>query len=338
MQEVGRVTFEERDIPVLKDDEVLVKIKHVGICGSDLHYYEHGRIGSFIVDKPIVLGHECAGEVAAVGSKVAGIKPGDFAAVEPGYTCGKCEYCKKGLYNLCPDVVFMATPPYDGEFAEYVAYPQDVVFKLPEGMSTLEGALIEPLAVGFHAAGQGEAKTGQSAVILGSGCIGLVTMMALQSMGVKEIYTADLIPKRLEKAKKLGAAEVFKADEVDLKAAIQELTGGKGVDLVFETAGSRIATQQTADLVKKGGRVVLVGMAPEGTVSYDLGQLISKEASIRTVFRYRNLYPAAIKAVASGSIPLNEIVTHTYKFAEIPEALEYNCKNKADVVKSVIEF
>lgn len=338
MTKVGVISTEKRKIPVPKENEILVKIKHVGICGSDLHYYEHGRIGSFIVNSPIVLGHECAGEVVEAGSRVMGIKQGDTVALEPGYTCGKCEFCKTGRYNLCPDVVFMATPPYDGAFTEYIAYPADMAFKLPDGMGTVEGALIEPLAVGFHAASQGGARIGQSAAILGAGCIGLVTMMTLRAMGVTEIYMSDIMPKRLEKAKELGASAVYKADSVDVAKSINEATGGRGVDMVFETAGSRAATQQTVELVSRGGRIVLVGVAPDATFPFDFGQLISKEAGINTVFRYRNMYPPAIKAVAKGLIPLGNIVTDVFKFNEIDKAMKYSIENKKDVVKGVIEF
>jgi L-iditol 2-dehydrogenase len=211
-----------------------------------------------------------------------------------------------------------------------------MAFKLPAGMSTLEGALIEPLAVGFHAVGQAEARIGQSAVVLGAGCIGLATMMALKAMGITDVYISDLIPKRLEMAKRLGATKVFKGDDVDVTEEIMKITEGRGVDLVFETAGNKFTTQQTVQLVKPGGRIVLVGLAPEGIMPFDIGQLMSKEASVNTVFRYRNLYPAAIKAVAAGLIPLKDIVTNTYKFDEIPEALEYSIKNKADIVKSTV--
>jgi len=338
MQKIHEIVFEERDIPAPKANEVLVKIKHVGICGSDMHYYEHGRIGDFVVENPIILGHESAGEIVEVGSDVTGFKPGDLVAIEPGYTCGKCEFCKTGRYNLCPDVIFMATPPYDGAFCEYVAYPADWVFKLPQGMTTLEGALVEPLAVGLHAASQGKAKIGQSAVVLGSGCIGLVTMMSLKAMGVTEVYVSDLIKKRLDLAKELGATEVFKADEVDVVKAIMDLTDGKGIDLVFETAGSIRTTQQTASLVKRGGTIVLVGMSPEGHILYDIGTLMAKEARIETVFRYRNLYPTAIKAVASGLIPVAKVATDFFKFEDLPNAMDYVIKNKSDIVKGVIEF
>ncbi len=338
LKETENIIIEEREIPQIKKNEILVKVKHVGICGSDLHYYEYGRIGDFVVEKPIVLGHESAGEVTAVGEEVTNFKIGDLVTLEPGYTCGKCEYCKSGRYNLCPDVVFMATPPYDGAFAEYVAYPADMAFKLPDGMGTMAGALIEPLAVGIYAAQQGNAGLGQSAVILGSGCIGLVTLMSLKAMGVTKLYVVDVIKKRLDKAAELGATEVINAASQDTVKTIMALTGNKGVDMVFETAGNKFTTLQTAELVKRGGTVVLVGMAPESKLTYDIGKLMGKEATIKTVFRYRNIYPIAIEAIESGLIPIEKIVTDIFSFDDVAKAMEYSVKNKADIVKAVIEF
>jgi L-iditol 2-dehydrogenase len=338
MERIGEISIKEVGMPAPKEKEVLVRVKHVGICGSDIHYYEHGRIGDFIVTKPIILGHESAGEVVCAGNGVTGFQAGDRVCLEPGVPCGVCEYCRSGRYNLCPEVAFMATPPYDGAFAEYIAYPEHMTFKLPEGVGTMEGALIEPLAVGFHAAAQAGAKIGQSAAILGSGCIGLVTLLALRTMGIREIYMSDLIPKRLEKAGELGAAEAFRADEQDVVREIMQRTKGKGVDMVFETAGSRAATQQTAELVKRGGTVTLVGMAPDAVIPYDFGRLLSKEACIRTVFRYRNLYAPAIKAVAAGLIPLEKIVTDRFRFDETDRAMKYSVENKREIVKAVIEF
>jgi len=261
MLELGKIAIVEKDIPNIKDNEVLVKIMHVGICGSDVHYYEHGRIGDFIVKKPIILGHECAGEVVETGKDIKILKKGDLVALEPGIPCGKCIFCKTGKYNLCPDMKFLATPPYNGAFVEYISYPEDMCFKLPKEMDTIEGALIEPLAVGFHAANQAYAQVGQNAVILGAGCIGLVTLMALLARGVKDVYVVDLIDLRLKKAIDIGAKMVFNAKQVNSVEEIMKITNDKGVDMVFETAGSKIATQQTSALVKHGGKVVIVGMA-----------------------------------------------------------------------------
>lgn len=338
MMEPGKIEMVEKDIPSIKENELLIKIKHVGICGSDVHYYEHGKIGDFVVEKPIILGHECAGEVVEVGSSVKSLKIGDLVALEPGIPCGKCEFCKTGRYNLCPDVVFMATPPYDGAFVEYIAYPEDMCFKLPKGMDTVEGALIEPLAVGFHAANQADAHIGQSAVVLGAGCIGLVTLMALLARGVKEVYMVDLIDVRLQKAVEVGAKKVFNAKEADAVEEIMKITNGQGVDMVFETAGSKAATQQTADLVKRGGKVVLVGMAANSVIEYDLGKLLAKEAELNTIFRYRNIYPSAVKAVGEKSIDVKQIVTDTFGFSEVGKAIQYNIEHKADTVKIVIDM
>ncbi len=338
MPEPGEMEIVERNVPEINENEVLVKIEHVGLCGSDVHYYEHGRIGDFVVEDPIVLGHESAGKVVKTGENVKDLKEGDLVSLEPGIPCGKCEYCKSGKYNLCPDVEFLATPPYDGAFSEYLSYPADMCFKLPEGMDTVEGALIEPLSVGFHASNQADAQIGETAVVLGSGCIGLSTLMALQARGVTEVYMVDLIDLRLEKAKQVGAAETLNAKEVDVIEEVMKLTDGKGVDMVIETAGSKVTAKQSVELIKRGGRIVLVGMAADPVFEFNFGKLQAKEAFINTVFRYRNIYPKAIKAVGDGIIDIKEVVTDTFGFSEIKNAFEYNIANKDKTVKIVIDM
>jgi len=338
MPEPGEIEIVERDVPEIGAEEVLVKIEHVGLCGSDVHYYEHGRIGDFVVEDPIVLGHESAGKVVKTGENVNNLSEGDLVSLEPGIPCGKCEYCKSGKYNLCPDVEFLATPPYDGAFSEYLSYPADMCFKLPEGMDTVEGALIEPLSVGFHAANQANAEIGETAVVLGSGCIGLSTLMALNARGVTEVYVVDLIDLRLKKAAQVGAAETLNAKEVDVVEEVMKLTDGKGVDMVVETAGSKVTAKQSVELIKRGGRIVLVGMAADPVFEFDFGKLQAKEAYINTVFRYRNIYPKAIKAVGDGIIDIKEVVTDTFGFSEIQEAIEYNIANKDKTVKIVIDM
>ncbi len=338
MTGIGQIEMQTRPIPTPKDNEVLVKVKHVGICGSDLHYYEHGRIGSYVVDKPMILGHECGGEVVSWGSAVSGFSVGDKVAIEPGYTCGTCEFCRSGRYNLCPDVVFMATPPYDGAFCEYVAYPAEVIFPLPENMNTMEGALIEPLSVGFHAAAQGNVQVGETAAVLGAGCIGLCTLFALKARGAATVYMTDVLEKRLAMAKEMGADIVWKADTENVPEALMQATKGRGVDCVLETAGSAAATKQTVELVARGGRIVLVGMSPNPVIPFDLGALMGKEASIHTVFRYRNLYPVVIRAVASGLVPIEKIVTNIFPFEQTAEAMRFSVENKKDIIKTVIAF
>lgn len=335
---IGKMGFEERDIPKAKDDEVLVKLEYVGICGSDLHYYETGAIGDYVVEPPFVLGHEPGGTVVEVGKNVKHLKVGDRVALEPGKTCGHCEFCKIGRYNLCPDVVFFATPPVDGVFQEYVAHEADLCFKLPDNVSTLEGALIEPLAVGFHAAIQGDAHLGQRAVVMGAGCIGLVSMMALKARGVSEVYVVDIMEKRLEKALELGATGVINGAKEDVLERVKELTDGAGMDLVIETAGTEITTRQAIHMAKKGSNIVLVGYSKSGEMTLPMSLVLDKELTFKTVFRYRHIYPMAIDAVAAGKVNLKGIVTDVFELDEAQKAMDYSVNNKADIVKAVIRI
>lgn len=338
MNGIGKMGFEEREIPHPKEDEVLVKLEYVGICGSDLHYYETGAIGDYVVEPPFVLGHEPGGTVVEVGENVKHLQVGDRVALEPGKTCGHCESCKQGKYNLCPDVVFFATPPVDGVFQEYVAHEADLCFKLPDNVSTLEGALIEPLAVGFHAAIQGDAHLGQKAVVMGAGCIGLVSMMALKARGVSEVYVVDIMEKRLEKALELGASGVINGAKENVMERVKELTGGNGTDLVIETAGTEITTRQAIQMAKKGSTIVLVGYSKSGEMTLPMSLALDKELSFKTVFRYRHIYPMAIDAVASGKVNLKGIVTDIFTLDEAQKAMDYSVNNKADIVKAVIKI
>lgn len=338
MNGIGQMGFEEREIPVPKADEVLVKLEYVGICGSDLHYYETGAIGDYVVEPPFVLGHEPGGVVVEVGKNVHHLKPGDRVALEPGKTCGHCEFCREGKYNLCPDVVFFATPPVDGVFQEYVAHEADLCFKLPDNVSTLEGALIEPLAVGFHAAIQGDAHLGQKAVVMGAGCIGLVSMMALKARGVSEVYMVDIMEKRLAKALELGASGVINAACEDVEQRVKQLTGGSGMDLVIETAGTEATTRQAIRIAKKGASIVLVGYSKSGEMTLPMSLALDKELTFKTVFRYRHIYPMAIEAVASGKVNLKGIVTDIFSLDEAQKAMDYSVHNKADIVKAVIRI
>ncbi len=338
MTELRKVEVQERPIPVPGKNEVLVKIEYVGICGSDLHYYESGRIGDFIVEPPFVLGHEAGGVVVETGSDVTHLKVGDRVALEPGKTCGKCEFCKEGKYNLCKDVIFFATPPVDGVFQEYATHEAELCFKLPENVSTMEGALIEPLAVGMHAARQGGACLGQTAVVTGAGCIGLVSLLSLKAMGVSRIIVVDVMEKRLEKAKELGADLVINGKEEDAVSKIMEFTEGKGFDLGIETAGSQITAGQLIRGAKKGAVIVFVGYSASGEMTLPIGMALDKELTFKTVFRYRNIYPIAIDAVASGKIDIKNIVTDYFELDNIPDALEKCVNNKEDIVKGVIKI
>ena len=338
MTDIRKVRIEEREKPVPKEGEVLVKVEYVGICGSDLHYYESGRIGNFIVEPPFVLGHEAGGTVVEVGSGVSHLKVGDRVALEPGKTCGHCEHCKAGKYNLCEDVIFFATPPVDGVFQEYVAHEAGLCFKLPDNVSTLEGALVEPLSVGLHAAMQGGAHIGQTAVVTGAGCIGLVSLLALKAMGVSRVIVVDVIEKRLQKAKELGADYVINGKEQDTVAEIKRLTEGKGCDLSIETAGTQITASQLIQASKKGATIVFVGYSASGEMTLPIGMALDKELTFKTVFRYRNIYPMAIEAIAAGKIRIKDIVTDYFELDDIQHAMDACVENKAEIVKGVIRI
>ena len=338
MNGIGKMGYTQRPIPQVKDNEVLVKLEYVGICGSDLHYYETGAIGPYVVEPPFVLGHEPGGIVVEVGKDVKHLKVGDKVALEPGKTCGHCEFCRQGQYNLCPDVIFFATPPVDGVFQEYVAHEADLCFKLPENVDTMEGALIEPLAVGFHAANQGGAHIGQTAVVTGAGCIGLVSMMALKAQGVSRVIVVDIMPKRLEKALELGADVVINGREEDVVQRVLDLTGGMGCDLVVETAGTEITTRQAIHMTRKGATIVLVGYSKSGEMTLPMSLALDKELTFKTVFCYRHVYPMAIDAVAAGKINLKGIVTDIFELDDIQNAMDRSVADKANIVKAVVKI
>lgn len=339
MRGIDKMIIKEIPVPEIGKKEVLVSLEYVGICGSDVHYFHNGCCGSYKVDlsEDYMLGHECAGTIVKVGEEVEKLKVGDRVALEPGITCGECEQCKSGHYNLCPDVVFLATPPVQGCNEEYIAFPENMCFKLPDNVSTKEGALIEPLSVGFYASEQGGVKTGDTVVILGSGCIGLVTLLACKAHGAGKIIVADLVEARLQKALELGATEVINSGKEDALKKIEELTNGRGADVVFETAGSPVTIAQTPFIVRRGGVITLVGISAKEEINYNFAQIMDKEATIKSVFRYRNIYPKAIAAVSGGAINVKGIVTHEFDLDHIQEAYDEAVNNKTDLVKAVIK-
>ena len=337
---LGKRSMEIREIdkPTPGDDEVLIKMKHLGVCGADVHFYKEGALGGWVVDSPSIIGHEPSGEIAGFGKNVKGFEIGDNVCVEPGEPCYTCDYCKKGNYNLCPDVVFKGVPGVDGGMREYMSASANQTYKLPQGVDTMQGCLVEPLAVGFHAVEQSGASNGMSAVILGSGCIGLMIMQALKVKGISTIYMVDFNELRLKKAKELGATQVINAGEGDAVKRIVELTDGLGADLVFEAAGSKDATLQTVGMAKRGGTITLVGMSSFESMPFDINGLIFGELTVKTVFRYKNLYPVVLDAIAAGLVDIKSIASHVYKFEDVEEALINNADNAEEVIKEVIEF
>lgn len=319
-------------------DVVKVKVRSVGVCGSDVHYYKRGRIGDFIVNAPMILGHETAGEVIEVGSNVKSLKLGDRVAMEPGVPCRKCEYCKGGRYNLCQNIFFWATPPDHGSLAEFVNHPADFCYKLPEGVSIADGAMIEPLAVGIHACNMAQIKPGSSVAVLGVGTIGQLAMQVALAYGATQAIVSDVSQVRLDLAKSMGAAVTVKADQEDLVQKIMEATDGQGVDYVLECSGAVSAIKLAGEIVKVGGTIVWIGMTGAPTIDLDVVKLIIKEARIQGVFRYANAYPTAINLVAAGKIKLGSLITARYPFDQAVEAIDRCAAGAMDQIKVMIDL
>lgn len=320
--------------------ELLIRIRHVGVCGSDLHMFQNDD--AWVQKMPngyMILGHEAAGEVVAIGEHVIGFSVGDKVALEPGSTCMQCEFCKSGLYNLCPQVQFLSVPGQrNGVLSEYAAHPANLCFKLPANMSTLQGALVEPLAVGLHAANLGGAKLGMDAVIFGAGCIGLMTLLALKARGVSRVAIVDIVDIRLDKALQLGADVAINSAKENIEETIARLTGGCGADVVFDASGNPAAIGNTLSVTKSAGTIVLVGN-PSGAMpaTFDLQDFVNREITMKGVFRYRNVYPMAISAISSGILPVEDIPDRIYTLEEAERAFNESIDHKDTIVKAVIE-
>ncbi|MCL5110056.1 MAG: NAD(P)-dependent alcohol dehydrogenase [Chloroflexi bacterium] len=328
--------LEERPRPAPAPGEVLVQIKAVGICGSDMHLYEEGRIGNTVLEQPVVLGHEAAGEVVELGSGVTSLKVGDRVAMEPGIPCRQCAYCKRGEYHLCPDVKFHGVPGNDGYFAEYATIPADFAFKLPANLDYVQGAMLEPLAVGLQAATEGEVRPGQSVAILGSGPIGLAALQASLVHGATNVIVVDVVEKRLEMAKELGASHVVNAAHTPAVQEIARLTGGLGADVVLETAGAVPTIQQTLYAARRGGVVVLVGIASQANVPLDVVRIVRSRMQVRGCFRYVNQYPVAVSLASTGKVDVRSTVTHSFPIDQLTEGIEFAIKRKDVAIKCVV--
>lgn len=338
MPELQHLEKVEIDMPVAEADQVIVKIEYCGICGSDMHFFQNGAIGSRKAPKDFVLGHESAGTVVEVGKNVTNLKIGDRVALEPGIPCGKCEYCRSGKYNLCPDVHFLAAakPPTNGALRKYFAYPAQWCFKLPDNVSTIEGTMIEPLAVGMHAARRGGVELGKTVLIIGVGTIGYMTMLACKAMGASKVIVSDTLENRLKLASEHGADEVINVKTEDAVQRVMDITDGEGCDIVFETAGNPYTLASVWKYVKTAGVIVNVGNA-SGEIPFVFGELARKEADIISVWRYRNMYPLAIEAVKTGKIDLKHIEPVIFPFDKSEEAFKYAFEKRSEVLKTIIK-
>ncbi len=316
--------------------QVRVRVGAVGICGSDIHYYEHGRIGDFVVRAPLVLGHETAGTVEATSAGVTHLKAGDRVAMEPGVPCGGCRACRTGRYNLCPDVKFWATPPVHGSLTEYVVHPASFTYRLPDSMSLAEGALMEPLAVGVYSCNRGRVRPGDVVVVNGAGTIGCVTVLVALAYGASQVIVADVVPERLARVKSLGASVVIDARKESLADAVLAATHGRGADAGVECSGHPEGVRTLVRSAAPAGRVVLVGMGQQPQ-PVDIVAAQVKEVDLLPVFRYANVYQSAIDLVASGRVKVSPLVTDRFKFADAVKAFEYARQPRPDTCKVMIE-
>jgi L-iditol 2-dehydrogenase len=308
------VALEERPDPEPGPGQVAVRVASVGVCGSDTHYYDHGRIGQFVVEEPLVLGHEAAGEVVAVGAGVTSPAVGQRVSVEPGVPDLTCAQCLAGRYNLCPNMRFFATPPIDGAFAEYVLVHAAFAHPVPDQLSDDAAALLEPLSVGIWACRKARVTAGSRVLVTGAGPIGLVSVQAAVAFGATEVVVSDVNPARLDLARELGATQVVDARTTSVTQI------DPPPDVLLECSGHPAATAQAIRALDRAGRAVFVGMGGD-ELPLPLSVVQERELELTGTFRYAGTWPTAIALVASGRVDLDRLVTGTYGLAQAEDAL-----------------
>lgn len=311
MTAVEKTVLETRAIAPLGVNEVLVKVRSVGVCGSDVHWYRDGRIGSTFVTAPLVLGHEASGVIVEVGESVPRHRIGSRVALEPGIPCARCTLCRSGRYNLCPDVRFFATPPVDGAFATHVVTHSDFAHDVPDDLDDDEAALMEPLAVAMWAVEKAAVTVRDRVLVSGAGPIGLLVLQVARAAGA-EVSVSDVAGDRLVAAAQAGAAATIDVSEDELPSGFTVLIECSGV-------GAAISTGLAA--LGPAGRAVLVGMSTDGKTSVPLDVIQSREITITGTFRYAHQYPAAIALAASGRIDLRRLVTSIHPLEDVHAAL-----------------
>jgi L-iditol 2-dehydrogenase len=324
------IRLEEVPVPEPGPKEVLVEIEAVGVCGSDVHYYEEGRIGSFVVEEPLILGHESMGTIVALGEEVTKHEVGERVTLEPGVPDGTCRECRAGRYNLCPNVQFLATPPVNGAFTNYVNIHEDFAFTLPDNLSDNAGALMEPLSVGIWSCRKAKVEAGDHVLVTGAGPIGLLAMQVALAQGATEVTITDVAPQRLEMARKTGATRTINVSEVPLSEASVE------VDALIECSGNERALNDGIRCIRPAGTAVVVGMGPGEQSSIPLAFIQNKEIWLTGTFRYANTYPAAIELAATGKVDLDAIVTGYYGLEDTEEALLASQKDPGNVKPMVV--
>lgn len=338
LEKIHQLSLRDIDLDLtMGDDDVRIRTGIVGICGSDVHYYQHGRIGPFVVEAPMVLGHEASGTVVARGRNVTALKVGDRVCVEPGVPDFSSRASRIGLYNLDPSLTFWATPPIHGCLTPEVVHPAALTYKLPDNVSLAEGAMVEPLAVGVQAAAKAGIAPGDTALVLGAGPIGLLTALAALAGGCARVLIFDPAESKLDIAAQLTGVVPLRARDGALAAQVSALTQGWGVDLIFECSGSAAAFRGIADHLRPGGALVCIGM-PAEPVPLDIVALQAKEIRVETVFRYANVYDRAIAMIAGGRFDLKPLITDTYDFADSIAAFERAAEGRSEDVKIQIRM
>jgi D-xylulose reductase len=337
LKEKNKLAIMDMDIrETLGPDDVRIKMHTIGICGSDVHYYTQGKIGNFVVKEPMILGHEASGTIIEAGKNVKTLKPGDRVCMEPGVPDLRSRAAMEGMYNLDPSVVFWATPPIHGCLRETVVHPAMFTFKLPDNVSYAEGAMVEPLSVGLQAVKKANIKPGDVALVTGCGTIGILAGLAAMAGGCSKVIITDVIDAKLKIAASYGMIPV-NITKQNLQKVVDEVTGGWGVDVIFEASGNEAAIANIFQPLCPGGKVVFIGM-PVNPVPVDIVAAQAKEARMETVFRYANLYARALALMSSGKIDVKPLVTDRYKFADAIKAYDYAAKPEPRTVKIIIEM
>ncbi|MBZ9724057.1 NAD(P)-dependent alcohol dehydrogenase [Mesorhizobium sp. CO1-1-11] len=333
LEKKGELSLREIALPLdVGPDDVRIAIHTVGVCGSDVHYYTHGAIGSYVVRAPMVLGHEAAGTIVEVGANVRSLKVGDRVCMEPGVPNLSSRATKLGIYNVDPDVTFWATPPVHGILAPYAVHPAAFTYRLPDNVSFAEGAMVEPFAIGMQAASRARIVPGDVAVVVGCGPIGIMIALAALAGGCSKVLISDFSAPKLKIAAQYAGIVPVNIDEQSLVDAVAAATNNWGADIVFEASGSPKAFADLFDVVRPGGAVVLVGL-PVEPVTLNVPAAISKEVRIETVFRYANIFDRALQLIASGKVDLKPLITGTYDFADSIKAFERAAEGKPQDVK-----
>ncbi|KAL9409594.1 hypothetical protein AB3S75_047915 [Citrus x aurantiifolia] len=328
---VNTLKIQPLELPSLGPYDVLVRMKAVGVCGSDVHFLKTLRCADSVVKEPMVIGHECAGVIEKVGSEVKTLVPGDRVALESGISCWQCDYCKGGRYNLCPKSKGLGSPPVHGCLANQLVHPADLCFKLPDNVSLEEGAMCEPLSVGVHACRRANIGPETNVLIMGSGPIGLVTMLAARAFGAPRIVIVDVDDYRLSVAKKLGADNIVKVSTnlQDIAEEVEKIQKamGTGIDVSFDCAGFNKTMSTALSATRSGGKVCLLGMGHHD-MTVPLTPAAAREVDVLGVFRYKNTWPLCLEFLRSGKIDVKPLITHRFGFSqkEVEEAFETSAR------------